>query len=1191
MQTAGNNIFPRQRFFGKSFNKLGRTMRRLREITGLLAAILTLYCFSSTAAAQCIVNTVRVELRDSNNDPVSGIQVEIWDDLTGTIYYGGGTSDATGNAYIESFTWDSDCSAYGFYDGSYKLEVIGVPSYDDVSQDISVSISGSGLSWSETYGYTQTLSPISLSYYSGGGTGQIVDIVQVQVKTPEGDPAPNTQLSVYDDSWYWIEDAYTDSAGYASLYGYYDYQTYLYSGYPEGGYNFSVYSGYPYKDQMDVQFTADFDQTQYDNGNYVQSVTVNLEYGGSGSGPGTADYVEAIKMRVMTPDNFPAQYVYVELQDSSGAYLESAETDHLGNAYFWASYNDYFSHPEGSYIIAVEPSKSFNFAGNGFYQDKDISIVVNADNAYYDSLQSSWVQSYPEVFLQTATYDKHIKVVMTKASGDPAANLEIHAWPAYDAAGTYPEYPETGETGTTDDYYQLHARTDANGEAYLPIFDDLSTISSYELCAFAPGYSEFFTTVSIDQNSDETLVQGTVAEADATIQVNLVDGTGAPFTISAANQGYADVVCMEINGGYNFVGFFDPGSSSASVEVIAGTYDCMTNIEGYGASSTQASVASGQTTVISSVVVGKNAQVVLRIVDSATGEVITGLNTDFAIWTSAFTGSGNQIQDWANEYNALGQATLSAIGGVEYEAGIMVFNEDETMPASRVYKAAGGANYIIPPEIVTVLASSTEVKTVDFQLTKASASVMVTARDADGNPLTYGWAEAISFGDVDAKHGLKSLKINHLQTSAASDENEDLWSGSPIFNGQAMLYVVADREYEFRIFPPFEESSSSNILPSEAVTLTLQDGESRTIDLQLRQANYTLTISTSLNTSSAQFLEPENFLACSGFDSSGQHTFAEDWEGDGTVQLPLIVDANNYNWKIGCHTVVGSEGDSKYYDGETSYTPKSGAASDSISLVLEEMGKYYPQELYTFDVSHPVSFQLADGETTVEIPAKAIADSGTGIMMVESGKGFTVSEDGRPMIVFDIDFTVDGKTVSETQKPVTIHFKVDSALLAEYGVTGEDLVASRFDETLKIWKPDASYSYDSETETLSVSATHFSLWGSLIDLSKALRKQAPTKPRARKVKSKKKKKKTTMKLCWTAPAGASEVTVYEVDILKQITNPNVKKRKKKNKNWNRAKTSEVDATCMKKKFKAGKYKFRVRVENGTNSSTRTFRVK
>jgi hypothetical protein len=278
---------------------------------------------------------------------------------------------------------------------------------------------------------------------------------------------------------------------------------------------------------------------------------------------------------------------------------------------------------------------------------------------------------------------------------------------------------------------------------------------------------------------------------------------------------------------------------------------------------------------------------------------------------------------------------------------------------------------------------------------------------------------------------------------------------------------------------------------------------------------------------------------------------------------------------------------------------------------------WYPSEQYGFDVTKDNRFTLPDKQTEVFIPAYALAESGWGVMSVSSGSRMVELRDLRPLLTFDISFMVDGQPVHKT-KPVIIDFPLHQDRLAKYGARPDDVVVGSFDDQAMTWTLDPlEQSYDAQTNRLKASVTHFTVWGALIDLSKALAHQAPSNLTARKVKAKKAKKlknnkdakngrtakpgKRSMQLCWEAPAAALGSAEYQLDLLlvskskkktDTIRTARKTKSKKKTTSWDKAATRTVTTTCQALQLKAGQYSFRVRTTaNGVNSDALNFKVK
>jgi len=244
-------------------------------------------------------------------------------------------------------------------------------------------------------------------------------------------------------------------------------------------------------------------------------------------------------------------------------------------------------------------------------------------------------------------------------------------------------------------------------------------------------------------------------------------------------------------------------------------------------------------------------------------------------------------------------------------------------------------------------------------------------------------------------------------------------------------------------------------------------------------------------------------------------------------------------------------------------------------------------------------------------------------MYVGSATGYSFANDSFPLLSFDIKFEVDGKLVSDMAKPVTLRFPVDEVQLTKLGGSIDNLKAGSFEDGSRVWRQDAVYAYDSASKVLSVSVSHFTIWGLLVDLlSKLTEKSPPTvEPGAptptptqgavlvnipseliaKRIRNGKNRKVAPgtypYRICWEAPVGSSTSTVYELQLL--VTGRKGGGNKKSNTimvsskaelNWNKATLSNSRKTCINKNIRAGMAYARARIKGGEFSEIISFRV-
>lgn len=634
--------------------------------------------------------------------------------------------------------------------------------------------------------------------------------------------------------------------------------------------------------------------------------------------------------------------------------------------------------------------------------------------------------------------------------------------------------------------------------------------------------------------SAETLIELRLLPTTATVQVNLIDANNNPYTPDP--EAYASVECGQTQ--YPYLYFYksidtyaDPIPTSGIINLIAGSYTCRARVEGYGTSEESIVVNDNDNRVISSKVISRDANVNIKVIDSKSRLPIQH-QLEYNIYSQWASNGTREIEDYSYQFSDKGQVTLPVISGIDYAASIyrpVFLNLEDLQVSGEAFP------YILSNQAISFQAQPDETLTLEILLDRAEAFLNVNYVDTSGNSVSDGWLDVYCRATEPQTNELKTHSGPEIE---ANDPTQDFYTGTPIVNGTASLALFANRECEARVFPPYFPGQELNYLPSKVQFFTLADNETATLEFVAEAPNFTLNITALIDST-----EMPSFLGCHAYNSSGQESFTQKDPPltDTIVALGLLVDEEQTPYSVGCYAVVGAPGSERYYFSLVDWVPPSLNSGNEASLTigpLEENGVYYPQETYTFSASDSATFTLADGRTSVSIPANAFASSGTVVLKVVSGTGYTFNDDAYPTLTFDFSITVDGEPVTTTQFPITIRFGYDQAFLDELGISEAQLAAGSFREESRTWTNDASYEVDTENDTVTVTVSHFSIWGILGKISSSLKAGLPHNLKAKKVKTKGKKKnkgsaskKQSYNLSWTAPSGVSNPT-FRVRLLK-----------------------------------------------------------
>lgn len=888
-------------------------------------------------------------------------------------------------------------------------------------------------------------------------------------------------------------------------------------------------------------------------------------------------YIDYIDGYAELPGTVPAEDLYIELYDDNGNFVDWTLVESSGYFRIPDIYSAVGPISEGDYELRYLFSQSPDLEDNGLYADSKLTGTFDNGHPGYTVSAETYISISPTVVFSPATAYFEITVEealspfdegQPRLAGDPVANYEMYAWSHDDT-----------------DYF-FSTRTNASGVAYFPVPAD----ATYVINGYSSNYSSLHFERDPDSLSGATQLTKTVLKGNSTLNVNLVDDTSSSFSVP--NNSWGTVKCHRKGvAGVNYEVDLYGGDSGVSMGVVPGSYKCFVRVEGYGAGRFETTVAALQTSNIDVAILTRDAQVEIQAIDGS-GVLVTDLNLEFAAWAVP-DGTGNSVDDFVWAESGTGSATLDVINGVTYAAAVHDIDESATDSKLRV-TSSNGVQYIIPFELVEFTASSAQTTVVQFELTRLDSFLTVTAVDAAGNPVTSGWVDAYSLGDLDSTGAAADRQGRFIRSLPAQDGRKDLFQGAPLgSDGTVVLPLVAGREYQVNVYPDFVNEASM-LIPPATQYVTLSDGEQRALTMQLFTPNHTLTVNTSLSSAADGSSVAGSFLTCFGYNVKQQQVF-NFVDGADTLTLPMYVNLSNPGvWRIGCERYVTDGENEEIYFGKMDYTAAKRQSTGTINLVLEEDATFYGQETFGFEADEGATFSFADGKIEVEIPAGAFGESGFVEMYIESGRGYTRTDEDNATAAFDISFYMNGEEVSETEKAVILRFLIDPDKLAELGVSAKDFLVGSFNEDTKTWAQDASFFVTTDEDGNSIvvaQVTHFSLWGQLVSLSKQLKASSPTSLKARKQKGTVTGKKRKVTLRWDAPTGASDDQQYEVDLV-VMSKKNKKYKKKGGDLWDKAKTYEATGNSLKRRLKIGqKFRFRVRVKDGTNSDEKNFRIR
>lgn len=747
-------------------------------------------------------------------------------------------------------------------------------------------------------------------------------------------------------------------------------------------------------------------------------------------------------------------------------------------------------------------------------------------------------------------------------------------------------------------YGELSCWNPNNGLQYSNSFNTNTSVTtlylpagSYDCSVYLAGYasSQFRVTTQAGVTTPRRV---TVAAPDSSIKVNLLSGsTSQPFPIPAGSSAFLNcrVDQREIQGTF-FATLINAGDTSATLGVRAGRYRCSVWLPEYGASDFIITTTSGATSEASTRIYPQSTAVNVSVVHKETGQLVESIPLRISAYIRNDNSANDRLRHWQEVATNNGTAILNLIANQEYDLDVRL--DDSLDPDSTATSRA----LVLSNDLIRLkTGSSGTSQSVTIEAYETTTFIEVSLLYPDGTRVDRGWAE--------------------ISTVPSSESEEPDWSGERIRKGSAKIAAIAGKSYKVNGYPALY--GKTEWITKKSALVTPVSGETNKVVLTLAKPDYELKVDMEIK-GTPPSSTPSVF--CYLFDGSGRQSFSE---ADANLHavLPLVLSSDTQTLEVSCSAFypdTENENGLSFW-GSASYVPSPQTSSGTVKIDLNEYGRFYDQEAYTFDAAYGATFTLPDGTTSIEIPANAVANSGTATMYVGSPTGYSFDKENFPLCGFEIKFQVDGKIVSDMSLPVTLRFQIDDVQLAKFGGSIDKLKAGSFDDGSRIWKEDAIYSYDASTKVLSVKVTHFTVWGLLVDLlAKLTGSPTPTAtpstsetatpgngstliPYDLKAKLIKKGNKPgnpkaggavySYKICWKAPLGLSSSTTYE---LQMLFKPKSKKNRKTQPSlstdidWSKAKITKSKKTCVNRELKAGTAYARVRIKDGEYSSSISF---
>ncbi|MDD5715933.1 MAG: hypothetical protein PHF98_04580 [Patescibacteria group bacterium] len=621
--------------------------------------------------------------------------------------------------------------------------------------------------------------------------------------------------------------------------------------------------------------------------------------------------------------------------------------------------------------------------------------------------------------------DEFITGKVIDSNGTPLADQDVNAWKATGSGWGWTMTDENGEftLGVTSGAWFVDVMTgggstgagggDGTGETVYVRTDPPQKILLDE--------DETVSNILFELAIADATINGTVQDDSDTVLSDLnawAEATDANRTMGSGmgDEGYSGLGGEVQNGSF-------------SIKVPAGTYNISVFMpwgSDYTASSaTSVTVDSGETyngAVVT--VLPNNATISGSLVDK-NGDPVTD------VWGEVFADNGMGGNQWAQFEDGTYELNVSA---GEWNIGYWTDPLSGYLPSN----SHGDSVAAVADKIVTH----------DLTLLQADSTITGTVLDPDGNPLKNVWVSA-------------DTELGGRQSGA-----DDSLFYDPMFNqgnitdanGNFSLSVPEGTYFISASLPP-----SEGYINPKAQQVSVSPDSPADTTLEFRIADGTITGTVTLDG------EPNTAYVWGWSEEGG---VSEDLTGDGDYSLNVTKDET---WHLGAiyeTTTTFYRSDENIID-----VPASGEAEQDLMLLETDIA-IPSAETATFDATIAKVIKLTDG-TELSIPAYSIASEGN-VTVTATPKAQVASTATAKPIALAYDFTAkdeQNQTITAFNSNVTIKLPYTDAQLEALGITEDDIMPMYYDDASGTWKSVDNVVIDTENNTISFTANHFTNFG------------------------------------------------------------------------------------------------------------------
>jgi hypothetical protein len=566
--------------------------------------------------------------------------------------------------------------------------------------------------------------------------------------------------------------------------------------------------------------------------------------------------------------------------------------------------------------------------------------------------------------------------------------------------------------------------------------------------------------------------------------------------------------------------------------------------------------------------VKKDSIVTFRVINGQSGAMMEGLETAFSVSSTDSALIKNNISDTEVKSTRSGSIDLQLIKNTSYRASVSFLKNG--VPVNNGIEASDGKYYVIPRETI-LFAPSTDLRTFfDFVLSPSKTLLDVVVVDDEGKAVESGYvqayAEAVSNSEEDTK--------GHVV-------------GDRIVNGGVTLPVLPNRTYQVSF-----NASLPGLVSPEEVQVVVGGSGRYGLKLPMKSAEHSI-VATAMVEGSMPKPDVVSLFFCYANNESGQYVKGR--SSDGVTVTLMVENTQGAAWRVGCQMSLYRNGAEVFYKGEVNYEVN-GQTLNSLTVPLEEVKGYFPETAYGFSGGAETTIKAPDGKAVLTVPATLFSNEDNINVVLQTGRGYVVTSNSAPLLAYDIKFYKNGSPVTELGVPVLISIPLNEDEVKDLEGSVDDVYPASYDEESGRWVRETNYTYDESTGTIKIYASHFSIWGLLVDLAKTLRSFVPTNLRV-KVPQTSGDRRRVVRLYWDKAVNGDN-SGYQVQVVvrsRQVLTSNkggIKKREYRYfVDWAKAKVLSPVSAKARIALLKGAYQFRVKTVDGTFSKPKQFRVR